>query len=62
MHLRGGKMKPPNTNISTKIKVPIVVATTMDRKITAIKRHMDVDARCRANSTRSWQKNLKTIW
>lgn len=44
MDLRRGKMKPPHKNITTKIKVPQVVAATIVRKITATKRHMDVEA------------------
>lgn len=44
MDLHRGKMKPPDKNISTKIKIPQVDATTIVWKTTAIKRHTDVDA------------------
>ena len=54
-------MKPPNINISIRTRNPTVDATTIVLKIEAMKRHMDVDARCSANSARKWHKNLKTI-
>lgn len=37
-------MKPPNTNIKTRSKVPKVVATTIFLNTEAMKRHKDVDA------------------
>lgn len=54
-------MKPPNRNISIKIKVPMVVAKTIFWKIIATKRQKDVEDRCRAKRRRNWQKNLKLI-
>jgi hypothetical protein len=51
-------MKPPNKKIITKIKAPKVDAATMVWKIEARKRHMDVDASCRANSRSNCEKNL----
>ena len=51
-------MKPPNKKINTKIKAPQVDAVTIVRKTEAMKRHMDVDSRCRANSKKNWKKNL----
>lgn len=59
--LRRGRMNPPSINISIRAKNPTVDATTIVLKIDAMKRHMEVDARCSANSARKWQKNLKTI-
>lgn len=55
-------MKPPNRNISTKAKEPTVVAMTIVWKVEAKRRHMAVEARCRANRRKNWQKNLKTIF
>lgn len=52
-------MNPLNMNIRIKAKKPKVDAATIVRKIDATKRHMDVDARCTANSARNWRKNLK---
>lgn len=51
--LRRGTMNPPNRNISIRTKKPQVDAVTIVRKIEAMKRHMDVDARCTANRTRN---------
>lgn len=52
-------IKPPKMNIKSRSTMPTVVATTTVRKITAMKRHKDVDARWKANRTRSWARNLK---
>ena len=58
MMLRFGTMKPPKDERINSTREPTVVDATIVWENEAIKRKMDIDARCTPKHTRNWRRNL----